>query len=770
MVYPVPTPFIYNPNIAYTFPFPNDVSYQFPPDISHNTTTFISNVPHKINNSNSSKYLVTNSNIKYNNSNNSNNNSNNYNNGNNNNYINSAVVCQPKKLIVIIMECISRNIHDENVFNSVNYRMYLNSHLRTFIINYLIEETNVSTTITNNTMKQIGVNLEEFTVPPLLYLGQKAVRECVINSCNTLIHLNLSTYWKISSTTLQDIFKICNQLRSVQIQQCVHVSNDTINLIVDNCKFLKSLNISGCNLITDKSLKCISLLDEIEELKLSKCYQLTDNGFRSVFLSCTQLEVLDLSYCKITDSSGKLIANKLTKLTKLNIEWCSQLTETVIQSILRNCSLLLDLNINRCNINGKTILEISKNLTQIQRLNIGYADKITPYTLYKIRENCTNLVHLNISGSVLNTKYIDAFTKPIGTCNSITIKYGKNVTTLFEIISTLHYKTITSINLNYSSFSLPSIFILFSNGNIYNYLKELKLTICESDSKTEYVPDDLIRSIVSCCPQIESLSVGNWRYLSDSGIHYLTPIAHKLVRLSLKNCNRITHRGLSQFIRNAFNLKYLNLSGTAVNDNTIFQMSFHCTKLQTLNLSHNKNITKNSIRSIAKTFVMLNKLQLIECTSLADETLKIIGEIGCFPNLKYLALMGCKQITKPTIRWFNHRRPFTQIVYDSIKPLQALIIRVPTFDCNSPVWDFNNVNHDWSVLPSISPALLQKLQTWTENYKHHMFNNKNHNDDQLTNIQDLLDQVHKLLIELKFWLGADTLIYDQLEGYLKKIE
>jgi hypothetical protein len=80
-------------------------------------------------------------------------------------------------------------------------------------------------TVTNSTLKAVCHHLKRFRVPELMYLSQKAVRDCLLN-CPDLEELDLSGYWKISDATLADIAKTSTNIRKLNLSNCVQLTTE----------------------------------------------------------------------------------------------------------------------------------------------------------------------------------------------------------------------------------------------------------------------------------------------------------------------------------------------------------------------------------------------------------------------------------------------------------------------------------------------------------------------------------------------------------------
>lgn len=130
---------------------------------------------------------------------------------------------------------------------------------------------------------------------------------------------------------------------------------------------------------------------------------------------------------------------------------------------------------------------------------------------------------------------------------------------------------------------------------------------------------------------------------ADSDLNRLTSFKH-LTQLGLGNCPNFTGTGLV-FFEGAENLKALDISESAVNDNSL-QCVALLNNLGELNLSFNEGITDEGLKHLTK-LKNLGQLDLESCGEITDEGIRSIATIF---TLKYLSLLGNDKITMSGVR------------------------------------------------------------------------------------------------------------------------
>lgn len=154
---------------------------------------------------------------------------------------------------------------------------------------------------------------------------------------------------------------------------------------------LETLDLTRCPRISDASLMAIgeSYGDSLKTLRLYATAQLTDDGYSALKnLKC--LEVLDLcGHVNLSSRVAREILQQMPNLKRLNLTWCKQIDDSVLETI------------GKCNTRLRWLSVFgAKNLTKrsldaVSRLRLTHCDirgipSLSEYT----REDCKGLREL----------------------------------------------------------------------------------------------------------------------------------------------------------------------------------------------------------------------------------------------------------------------------------------------------------------------------------------------------------------------------------------
>jgi hypothetical protein len=172
------------------------------------------------------------------------------------------------------------------------------------------------------------------------------------------------------------------------------------NLLI---KILKSKNFKNltefccectCNrFISDLFLIAISNnYKNLKILILEMCNQITDHGLIAIASKCLHLEHIDVSSENISDLSLIEISKNCSNLKFLILNRCYKITDSAFILIAKNCLKLEKIDIfNNENITDFSLIEISKNILNLKIISLFNCSLITNCGLMAILKNCLKL-------------------------------------------------------------------------------------------------------------------------------------------------------------------------------------------------------------------------------------------------------------------------------------------------------------------------------------------------------------------------------------------
>ncbi|KAK7491941.1 hypothetical protein BaRGS_00016787 [Batillaria attramentaria] len=155
---------------------------------------------------------------------------------------------------------------------------------------------------------------------------------------SSLTHLTLlKNTWQ--PRWLKDCGAALPNLIYLDLSETVRIDNQDVKDIAEFTK-LQTLKLDGCYRLSEQGLQEIpKALTSLTSLSLSKC-NTTDLVAHHIGRNLKELRELDLSYSKsLTSSSLPALAEGLTKLEYLNLDWCMHLTLHHIPGLAKSKSL-----------------------------------------------------------------------------------------------------------------------------------------------------------------------------------------------------------------------------------------------------------------------------------------------------------------------------------------------------------------------------------------------------------------------------------------------
>uniref|UniRef100_K3X2I8 Uncharacterized protein n=1 Tax=Globisporangium ultimum (strain ATCC 200006 / CBS 805.95 / DAOM BR144) TaxID=431595 RepID=K3X2I8_GLOUD len=193
----------------------------------------------------------------------------------------------------------------------------------------------------------------------------------IINSCSkTLVELNLSNIAPLPAKTLIKLVKHCRTVTDLYVQRQPAVTRSVLAHLTSCNKHLRVLDLRHCVNVDDLAIYPLLVMQSLEELYLSGCRSITNRGLQSLPVS---LIYLDLQHCRsheFSDEGCRTIANRLSKLEKLDISHCDGVTANGISEIIQKCEFLYHLNVFQC-----------PNITSVQLNRLLHDLRMNKYAL-----------------------------------------------------------------------------------------------------------------------------------------------------------------------------------------------------------------------------------------------------------------------------------------------------------------------------------------------------------------------------------------------------
>jgi hypothetical protein len=253
-----------------------------------------------------------------------------------------------------------------------------------------------------------------------------------------------------------------------------------------------------------------------------------------------------------------------------------------------------------------------------------------------ISENCTNLKLLDISGCN------ELSAKSLGMCGGDTLEFlslswcrGLNDDAFGKIIKrSPNLKTIDiSLCTNISS-------LMLSELSKCKKLQAVMAFKCPQLTDAGFL--DLFKSL----PELTIVNLSE-SHITDAAVIELAHTANRLRIIVLAGCKAITSHSLVELAQNCPCLENVNLSSTAVDDEGVDALVSHCGGLVSLTLIGCKQITTESVLSIAQNTRVLQQIYLSYCHTITEEGLLQLMQKCTY--LQTVELSSCVTVTDSVI-------------------------------------------------------------------------------------------------------------------------
>lgn len=286
--------------------------------------------------------------------------------------------------------------------------------------------------------------------------------------------------------------------------------------------------------VNNKNLGCL------QKLKITRNEKISNFLFENSMI-LQNIISLDLSSTKISNDSLRLFANKVKILENLALAACRNITSEGIKFLMLGKGLknLKTLNLDSCLINDEAIEYFGKspNVKNLQKLNLCHNSKLTDNSLrsISISENSRSLTHLDLSylhlsdlglGYLQNSKNLmNLQSLDLTKCSKLSVEALMKICPVFK---------------NLKVFKLGKT---KANVKLAPKLANIKgLTVCKL-KKSYKITDEFIEQFTNSAAkstQLKSISLG-YTPISDRTVQetLCNTIYEKLEKLKLAGCNNI---------------------------------------------------------------------------------------------------------------------------------------------------------------------------------------------------------------------------------------
>ena len=220
----------------------------------------------------------------------------------------------------------------------------------------------------------LNVELETFIVRKS-YFSDKAV-EVIAKRCPKLQHVKFAECKNVGEFAMKALGNNCKELRTIAFiyeNNLNWLVDDALSVLVKSCSSeLHAISFVGFNDVTDIGVNYAAdcYQNTLSQVDFSECPQLTDKSLIGLAVNCKFLRDVALSSTNITDSGLQVLAEKCSRLQRVNFAHCTKITDQGVKSLAKTCPQLLKVNFDNCSqLGDASLVAIASNCLGVEDMN-----------------------------------------------------------------------------------------------------------------------------------------------------------------------------------------------------------------------------------------------------------------------------------------------------------------------------------------------------------------------------------------------------------------
>ncbi|KAJ9700182.1 hypothetical protein PVL29_005822 [Vitis rotundifolia] len=338
-----------------------------------------------------------------------------------------------------------------------------------------------------------------------------------------------------------------------------------------------------------------------------------------------------------SDAGLIALGETFTKLKKLSLIWCSNVTSMGLQSFAQKCRSLRSLDLQGCYVGDQGLAAVGECCKELQDLNLRFCEGLTDRGLVELAIGCGK--SLKVLGIAACAKITDISLEAVGS-------HCRSLETLSLDSEFIHNEGVLAVAEGCRLLKVLKLLCI----NVTDEALEAVGTCCLSLEvlalySFQKFTDRSLSAIGNGCKKLKNLILSDCYFLSDKGLEAIATGCSELIHLEVNGCHNIGTLGLASVGKSCLRLTELALLYCQrIGDNALLEIGRGCKFLQALHLVDCSSIGDDAICGIANGCRNLKKLHIRRCyENLGDMAMAEIGE-GC-PSLKDIVLSHCRQIT-----------------------------------------------------------------------------------------------------------------------------
>ncbi|KAI8813548.1 hypothetical protein BJ742DRAFT_767129 [Cladochytrium replicatum] len=209
---------------------------------------------------------------------------------------------------------------------------------------------------------------------------------------------------------LDAALQMCPYLEIFRLENCFHISNVVVRSIADHCANIRQVDLPGCPVtdtfipqLTQKCKKLESMDFSFTNLTVGSLYPIINN--------CENLLYLDLTECRPVDPESKMdLTSKgfQRPIRLLNLR-NTHTSDDLLKYVALHCQSLEQVVLDSCvGVSDDSIAKIANKNSKLRKLDVSFCDRVTDVTLQALAiraaaDNGGSLEHLILTACELVT-------------------------------------------------------------------------------------------------------------------------------------------------------------------------------------------------------------------------------------------------------------------------------------------------------------------------------------------------------------------------------
>eukprot|EP00937_MAST-01D_sp_MAST-1D-sp2_P004346 g4346.t1 len=221
--------------------------------------------------------------------------------------------------------------------------------------------------------------------------------EMVVKACRMLTELHLAGCSRITDKAVIAIQEYCPHLNAIDLMGCQKVTDEGVQRLVD-CPDLRNISLARCSGITIKAVADLRNMRRLKVLSLGECAHMPNLGtaIERLARNCQNLRCLGLTECvSMTDTALATLGNYCPSLAQIQLNGCVNITTDGVRELTK-CRRLTIVDLRGCTgaVTSESV-EALATLGLLERADLG-GTNITDDDVQTLVRGCTSLGQLNL--------------------------------------------------------------------------------------------------------------------------------------------------------------------------------------------------------------------------------------------------------------------------------------------------------------------------------------------------------------------------------------